>query len=552
MALVFGHGMLLELDRLGRGDWDYHVSQAQAAYTSLLDYGQLPGYDPYHCGGVSFHDNFQSRVFSPTFAFVLLFGPNLGTRLIQLLWLALGFEGMRRLALRLGAAPWGARFAALAVVGNGAILAQLAAGHFGSAPYLLWPLWLLALLEAERRPAHGMLAGGAWLALSYAEGGIDPLLHGAMMALVFCLARAVQARSAAPLRALGLLGLAALGLGAYLIVPSAAHLMGHPRPPIDPEQVPLSALPSLWLSPDLDLGRSFRFAGQRWRFHEYAAYVGPVFLAGLGYAAWRSVRMRERAALGWLLLALFWVVWTLGDFAAWSPWTLAHHLPVLSWLRASGRGMIPAIFCAALAIGLSLREERSARIACVLLGLNLLLVTPRVFDGTFSVPFEAAPDPVFTQRADVDHFALLDRQDESRMTQYVRQNRGALACYEPTTYDPGARLRYPKRAEQWLDPAVGTVRLASFSPNELVLELHSLSAPTTALLNLNYHQGWERADGVPVVSVHGRIATTVRPEDSRVVLRFRAHEVRLLLALSFAVLAALAWLRRREAQRPGS
>jgi hypothetical protein len=548
-ALLFGHGLFASPNKLGRGDWDYFVSHAQAAYTSLVHYGQLPLYSPYHCGGIALFENFQSRVYSPSFALVLAFGPNWGARLTMLVWLVLGYEGTRRFARELGAGSWAARLSALAVIGNGATLAQVAVGHFGSTPYLLWPWWLLALWRWERELARATLAGGAWLALSFLEGGIYPLLHGVLLAGAFGGVRAVRERRAAPVAALLAIGTAALGLSAFVLIPSQIHLAAHPRPAVDPEVVPVQALWPMLMSTDVDLHNSFRFAGQSWRWHEYAAYVGPVLLAVISYACVRS--LKDRRSAGWLLAALLFVLWALGDFAPYSPWALGHRLPLLSDLRASGRAMLPAIFCASIAAALVLRDGRVARAAFWLILVNLALVTPRTSYGTFVVPFDRGRDASFAQRADVDHFELLAARDYSRMTEFVRAGRGALRCYEPTMFRPGARARFPARAEYWLDPDAGSVRLVRWSPHELVVQARGVREPTTLLVNQNHHSGWTRSDGGPVVSRRGLLGTPVPAGDSSVVLRFSAAPFGWLCSASASVLLALlAWSRRSARRQP--
>lgn len=550
-ALSFGRGLFAQPDMLGTGDWDYFVSQAQAAYASVFEHGEFPLWSPYHCGGYALFENFQSRVYSPSFLLVLALGPNLGNRVVMLLWLALGFEGARRFARSLGASEWAARFAAFAFAGNGAVLAHMAVGHFGEMPYLAWPFWLMALREAEDRPARGALLGGLWLALSYVEAGIYPLVHGVLFALGWVLVRAVRMRSTKPLLALSRAGAASVALSAYVLVPSALHLVRNPRTFVSPETVPLHGLWTMLMSADLDLTRPFRFEGQRWGFHEYAAYVGPVFLLALALALGRAAREPRIAAL--LAAGVLFVLWVLGDFAPWSLHTLLHKLPVLSSMRASGRGILPALFCFAMAAALALdtlpHKERVALALTAALGASLLFVTPRALDKVFTLSLDAAKDQRFTQRADVRHFQLVATRNYSLMTSHVLRGRGALRCYEPTKFPKYARQRFPKGDEVWLDPALARdgVRTTAWSPQRLSYVLGDVPRETALRVNQNYHPGWVREDGGLVTSAEGTIATPVGPGTHEVTLRFEAPLFRALAALSLvSLLGLLLWLRREQ------
>ncbi|MEW6367449.1 MAG: hypothetical protein AB1714_22705 [Acidobacteriota bacterium] len=547
-ALLFGFRLFTDLDRLGLWDWDYFVSHATAAYKSVVEYAQLPLWTPFHCGGAPLFENFQSRVYSPSFLLVLLFGPNIGCRVAMWGFLVLGFEGTRRYSRSLGAGPWAARYAAVATVGNGAVLAHVSVGHFSVMPYVLWPWWLLALRKGEHDLARGALEGGLWLALTCAEGGLYPLVHGALFAAAVCGARALRGKSIRPLLSLLATGVTTLCMAAYLLVPSALHLLRSVRRPIVPEIVSVKGLVLMLLSTDLDFHRPVHFAGQCWGWHEYAAYVGPLFLALLCLPVFHAVKRRDLAVLGWLLAGLVSVGWVLGDFAPWSPWALGHKLPVLSSMRASGRGILPALFMFSIATSLSLGALGRRPWVTLALLVNLFLVTPRAVESVFVLRFTSERDDHFAQRSDIDHFLLLMLRGYSLMTDDVLRGRGALKCYEPVPVEGGARSRCSRCGEAWLEPEGRSARIIDWSPQRVTVELPDTTVPAMLLLNQNCHRGWVREDGVSVFDKDGLIATWVQPGDHRVVLRFEAPLFRWLCVLSLGSITALfvwvRWLRR--------
>lgn len=546
-ALLFGHGLFANLDQLGIGDWDYFVSHAQVGRTTLVEHGQLPLWSPYHCGGAALFENFQSRVYSPSFLLVLASGSNLGNRLAMLVFLVLGFEGARRFARAAGAGPWAARFVGFAAAGNGAVLSQMAMGHFGEMPYLLWPFWLLSVRTAEDKPFRGALTGGLWLALTYLEAGIYPLVHGVLFAGVWCGVRALRGRTLRPLIALAGVTMASLLLSAYVLVPSAVHMASNPRGTVSPETVPVKALFTMLLSTDFDWARPFRFDEQIWGYHEYAAYVGPVFLIAL-FACLARIR-KQRAIVGWLTGGLVFLGWVLGDFAPFSPWTLGHHLPVLGSMRASGRAIMPMLFCFSMAIALAIGTWRFAPYLVLALALNLAWVTPRALDNVFVLPVKAEREATFTQRAEVQHFRLVAKENLSRMTEDVLSNRGAVRCYEPTRFERGATQRFPHAGEVWLAPAQGQARTHLWSPNRLEIDVSGALTSSAVLVNQNYHSGWVRQDGAPVVAKERIIATPVPAGDGRIVLRFDAPLFKGLCALSLVSLLLLLLAVKREQPR---
>lgn len=550
VALVFGHALLVDMPNLGWGDWDYFTAQSLVARRSWLEYGQAPFWSPYHCGGAAITENFQSRAWSPSFLLVLGLGAWWGNRLWMLLALVVGFEGARRLARALGAAPWGALFAAFAVVGNGTVTARMAIGHFGDVPYLFLPWWLLAIDRAHREPARAALPAGLWGALAILEGGIYPLVYGTLIAGALTLIRTRTHRSARPLLGFGLALAATAGLAMHVLLPSTLFGLDALHRDVVPERVPLHVLGESFLSTDLAWSRLV-FPEQHWRWHEYVAYVGPVFPVALLLACLRG----DRRVWGWLLLALFFVGYALGDFAAWSPWTLLHRLPVFDAMRASGRALVPAILCASVAVALALDRWRLAAPAALALALNLALVTPGALRGAFTIPVPAIErDTTFTQRVDQRHYQLIFRSHHSLMTLDVLRNRGSLSCYEPIPPRQGARVLWPDHGELVLARTRGTARFLGWSPHRLRIALDGLTANGVLLLNQNYHRGWRSIDGRPLQEHLGVLAVPITPQDRSVELRFHPpgfFEGALVSMLSLLLLATPALRARMRRPVPG-
>jgi hypothetical protein len=548
VALVFGHGLLADVDKLGLGDWDYFTAQSVVARRAWLEYGQAPFWSPYHCGGVAITENFQSRAWSPSLLFVLGLGAFWGNRLWMLFSLAVGFEGARRLARAIGAGPWGAWFVAFAVAGNGAVAARMAIGHFGDLPYLFLPWWLLAIDRCHRDPVKGALASGAWGALMYLEGGIYALIYGALIAFAITIARSRSERSLRPLLGLGLALVSTAGLAMHVLLPSTLFGLDTLQRELLPETFPLGALREALFSTDL-VRSGLVFHAQRWRWHEYAAYVGPVLPLAIGLACLRG----SPRTWGWLLLALFFVSYALGDFAKAAPWTISHHLPLLRSLRASGRALIPAILCASLAVSTAIDRWRAAPLLAGALAISLALVTPAALHHAFTIAVPAIePDPVFTQRLEQRHYQLLFRSNYSLMTLDALHNRGSLSCYEPLPPHPGARVLWPEHGEVVLMGTRGSARIVAWSPNRLRIALAGITVPGELLVNQNYHRGWSAVDRRPIRDHFGVIALPVQPQDRVIELNFQPPAFYQGLGVSILSLLLLCWphVRGRHSRQP--
>jgi hypothetical protein len=544
-ALGFGHGVLVHPHHLGIGDWDYFTSHSLVAYKSWFEFGEAPFWSPYHCGGQAIPENFQSRAWAPSFLLVALLGVDWGNRIWMLVCLAVGFEGGRRWAMGLGASLWGSLFAAFAIAGNGAILSRIGVGHFSAMPYLFLPWWLLAMRSAADRPIHGALVGGLWGALCYLEGGIQPLVYGALIAAAWMTARAVAQRSWRPGFGLAVVVLATPLLCAHIAWPSVENLVQNARSNVAREAVSLAALPGIFLSTDMNWRGPVRFPGQHWLWYEYATYVGPIFFVGWFLALLRG----NRAVLAWSGLGVLFALYGLGDVHRAAPWSLGHELPLLRIMRVSGRAFIPAVMCWSLAAGLALDRWRFAPLITCGLALNLVLVSPTALRNAFHIPIEAHPEAEFAQRMDTRHFRLLATRNYSLMTLDVASNRGALSCYEPLRPARGAKARWPERGEVWLSGTRGRARISRWSPNALTLALHDIDSPGHLLVNQNHHFGWRARDGRPVTAREGVLSLPVGPDDAELHLRFHPPRFYEGLVLSLLVLAALLVARRR-CERP--
>ena len=87
-SLAFGWQLFGLWDRWGSRDWDQHLFFHEAPRKTIVEYGQIPLWNPYYCGGTILLGNPQSRCLAPTFPLVLAAGTVAGIKLDLLLHLA--------------------------------------------------------------------------------------------------------------------------------------------------------------------------------------------------------------------------------------------------------------------------------------------------------------------------------------------------------------------------------------------------------------------------------------------------------------------------------
>lgn len=557
---MFAHGLFRGLGKLGMGDWDYHRAWALFGRRTLLQYGQWPAWNPYHCGGAASASNPSTRMYSPSFLLTCVAGDDLGIRLWPLVMLALGFEGARRLAVRLGAGQKGSLLAALLVAGNGGVALHLAHGQLPQLPFLLLPWWLLGIQVSWTKLFSGALLGGAFGALACMEGGLYPLAYAGLLATAWSIRQAWIQRSMRPMLGVVSVGMATAGMAAVVLLPMASELgagLGVP----EPESIPLQALPRMLLGIHQRAFEANPIAGLPWAWHEYGIYIGVPGLAALVWGIWHGRSRREQA--WWLAAAAVFLAIGLGDFAVWAPWSLLHHLPVFDKMRASGRALQLTLLCSAMASapGFDVRP-RLAAVVLLLLGADLARIAGSNLGHAFVVPeprveLNRSLDSelpggtrAFRQVLDSRHRMTMTKRWFSTMTADVRANIGIIDCYDrvmPT--HRGAVQLWPERDEALVFPPGGRATITLWSPSELHLQLSDIRQPGLLVVNQNYHAGWESPDR-PTVDASDALAVEVRPGDGKIVLRFDWGLPLMGLGLGVITVLALALGVRREAAGP--
>jgi len=564
-----------DLDLYGGHDWDETSAHRLLTVKALLQFGQLPLWMPYACGGFSEWSNVQgaSNLVSPFLPFYLLLELRHALRVELLGSLLISAAGTWLLAGEFTRSASARALACLVFVVNGRFAMQAATGHLWHLQYCYvpWVFWAFERLLAERRLALGPLSvGGVALALMVYAGGIYPLPHTVVLLGVYALGRAAFEKSWQPVLGLTALGALSVGLSAPKLFAVLLDFTERPRLVPSTEAIDFAVLWQALVAPGQTPG-SAPIAVPEWGWHEYGMYIGwvPALLVLLGSLWWAP-----RRELALKLAGLVGLVLGFGAFHRFAPWTLLHQVGLFRSQHVPTRWLYPALLllgvAAAAAFGRSMAGLSQRRnVDLLLLGGCLLLAVD--IGGQASLPlghafwmrarpvqaatefeqYERAPRRLQYQRRDYAPEALpalLAGVGVLQCTMQASLNVWAPKAANGRPFGMGARGRdgADYRGEAFTASGAGTAKIVSFSPNEVVVEVTGARRGERLVLNQNFDPGW-RINGEPSEPYREAISALLTAPNGRVTFRFWPRGLGFGLAVLAFTLASLAFVYWRRA-----
>ncbi|QSQ11481.1 hypothetical protein [Myxococcus landrumensis] len=528
---------------------DSHLldSYEDASTRSVTDYGQLPLWNPWSCGGQYALGSPQTRSFAPTLVLSSLVGARRAEPLLLWTFLVLGMEGFFRYARRrvgsaLGALGGAPLFGLISFTALSWSIGWLNFAGFLLLPWLLHGTWL-----ATRGKLSGAAMVGGVFALLLGFGGTYPVpMYALFVALetgrsLYSLRGMPQRRRA--LWSLGLTACFTLAACAFRLWPLVETMRSAPRIMAGTPGKPLGLLVEMLLQ--LPARSGYSDPGN--------FYFAPVALVLVLPAL---VFARRRAAFPAIVAGLS--AWMAAGYTV-NPSLFAglRQLPIFGTFRYPERFLVPtAFFLAELAaLGLAVLLVRSWRsparwtwaavAACAVMlaswGLHV-----RAFDNLTRwaqmIPMPVEKEQPFAQ-------ARGNRWSQGHL---LALNRGSIACFEAWPVPMSPRLRGDLGQEEYLeDPGSGTARRVEWTPNRLTIDVDA-TQPAVLLVNQNWHPGWKSAQG-EVVSRDGLLGVQVPAGKHQVVLSFRPRSGiggMMVSTLAWVALGFLAWRERRGQRLP--
>ncbi len=560
-------------------DWYLFTHHLEVARRTFVEYGQLPVWNPYYCGGVPELGNLQASAVAPVNLLMAPFGTMPGMKLGLWLFWVLGQEGTYQYARHHGVRGIGGLVAAAAFAFSGRFASPVVNGHPMFFGFLFMPWIFLGLEKGVRSWWWGVL-GGLFMGWVFAKGGAVPTpMISVLLAIVMMImtGRAILQSDSCdyawyrPTLTIAWMALITCAVTAVRALPVVETLLEVPRTLQSTESYSLTDVAKMLFVQTPGPPESYNGTA--------TSYIG---LPVLGLAIYPLLFGDRRAGRAFFFVALCYMLAMGGE----SPLALYHglkSLPVYENLRAPFRYTNFIVFFLGIGAGHGitrleqqlvggfgrLRDEKWLSqwsygpsiyrglsvlvIGGVVAGLSVVVVSP-VFqfnkariDETFTVEWPRSYDRPFQQ--------TIGNRWHANVWPVV--SRGSLACWEAQPFFQSPALRADLEQEEFLkDETRGEVERISWSPHRIVLQVKA-DEKARVIVNQNKHRAWTSNLG-EVTSDRGRLAVDVPAGEHRLVIEFSDPLVyagfvisilTVLLILGFG--GRRLWLEWRDGQKDG-
>ncbi|MEK7774463.1 MAG: hypothetical protein AAB305_01085, partial [Candidatus Zixiibacteriota bacterium] len=277
LAIIYTFPFLIKLSWWGVRDWDLFTAIAAVPVRSVLEYGQLPSWNPWMAGGNILFHHPEVGVVSPFFVLNLLLGVVVGLKIQVLICYWLGFWGSYRMSRTLGQSPAASVLVAVAYFGSVHFAMHFAEGHMPFTHFAFLPWFVEGVIRSTDNKRYLLWAATALALMILGNGAAVPFLYTMTFCGLLFLLWDIKAGSARLLPKFVSAAVLGVGISAIKLVPMTLYLMENSWTGNPSESVPLSALGSIFFGWDHSLF-SQNFDGQIWAWHEYGAFLFPLTL----------------------------------------------------------------------------------------------------------------------------------------------------------------------------------------------------------------------------------------------------------------------------------
>ena len=526
VSLVYYYPILNSGNNLGIQDWDQNFAWTEYTRVSLLNFHQIPFWNPYKCGGSVHFANPQIPVISFQTLFALLFGTVRGIKLSIFFHGVIGFIGFYFLAKQYKLSHIGSLLASIIFSFSGITGSFLSTGMVVLTSFAYTPYILFCFNKGLHKGRWGIICG-ILFALSFYAGYHIPLLLGVYI-FVYTLVTSIVKRTFTPFKTLMIMVFTATFLMLPKLLLSGQLIIIYPHLTHDVSGYSIHDFFYYLLSQKQNLFREMNIQGfhlaDYYAIDENSIYVGILsFVLFLLFFVHNNKGVRNNFSLVFTLLIIFWIM--LGNAIYPSLYKVIQHLPVFSSFRVAQRFRFDFIIPFSLIIGLGLdnivrllqihKLARPISIMCLLviyvdltifsstnfLSKTLIIKNPesQLSRGDAFIQTEANNPDFEIQRTIqlpnqfLDSYIFMPLSYEYLK---IKQNQGVLECYDSIT--SGVRAvgiedeRY--QGEFYLLKSVHGVKVENifWSPNKLIFKITNAEKAMNNILiiNQNFYPGW--------------------------------------------------------------
>jgi hypothetical protein len=514
LSIVFCFPLFDQPNALGTNDWDQHLFYYGVVLKNVVEYGQMPFWNPWYCGGNVMWQNPQIALLSPVYPLTMIMSLQLAMKVNIVLHYWIGFVGMHLLLTRVIGLTFlpAVIYIATLVTCSGAPAIHLRVGHSVFLPGFYLPLQLYWFFTAFKTGEWKyVFLAAATLALMIFNGGTHILPMSIAAVGCFALITAIAWRDWRPLAFAAAFGIAGLVYSAPKLLPVIEYVTGGyfwdtRNPTEQPDLVTTDILKQTYLVATQDVGN--RLPMQRHGWHEYGNYIGLgsaiALIAGLIVVLVRRAPQHHWFGLALAVTTIFMFSLSLGEFSPAAPASLAHYVPLFSSFRIPSRYTIPFLQFAALTLAWAIRSlmtryptPRGVRVGigvvAVVASAHLIVTNQWNLKNVFTLaPFDTS----FSWR-DGPHQIATDGHSsaytpDSPMLRALMADRSFFNCYESLQLARGAGADRPQ-----VFGGGSSARVADldFTPNRLSFSVTEGAEPARVILNQNWAPGWSSSAG---------------------------------------------------------
>jgi len=341
LALAVTLPMLIHPTWWGVHDWPQFFSYYGVPRQAIVEYKELPGWNPYYYGGNIQWGHPDDPTLSPIFIPILIFGEVVGPKIDVILVLAGGMFCMWLLARFLSISAIGSLFASAVWGFNGWHAFHFAVGHMDHMTFLFQPLAVLFYLKAldDRRWAFGV---GAVVALMLLSGGPYPFTFTSILLVVLSLFYCARRNNWRPFTTAVLSLVIAAGLSAAKLVSMVEFTIL--SPPVEPDVSGIGPR-AVWRALfDPALGMWEPYAGTKYGAWEFAAFIGyiPAALCIIGVCA------RIKQVWPWVGVGIVFLIAAFGSTSPVNFFSLFTAPPGLSGMHVPFRFIVHSLLALAI------------------------------------------------------------------------------------------------------------------------------------------------------------------------------------------------------------
>lgn len=537
ISLMFVYPVFRNINNLGIHDWDQYLLYNGVPRWTILEFKQLPLWNPYYCGGNALLANPQSSFLNPLFIFVLIFGEVIGLKISIFIYLIIGLFGMFLLARYLKISLISSYLSAFLFMLSGSYAMHLSVGHTTWMQLALIPYVFLFYLKGLKEIKYIFLSA-LFMAFIFL-GGFIHLLPFIAFFLIFYSVLATfknwKKYRMKYLKNLIIIFLLFIFLSSIKLIPMLYFTQEYSFEKMDVQDNSFKKMIEALTFRDVESRMDYMYDydlngfGVAWGWHEYHSYIGllPLILFLVGFV----FLFRKEWPL--VSIAIIFFLMALGDNAVINIWELLRQLPFISNLHGPSRILIMFVFPVSLIIGKftsifenkkKLFKFRSRKFN--IFGLILILFVLSIFVDLFLVNASLFKHAFVVKPINIEKQEFTQITDNGNKAQYPTflANQGIVNCYE--------RVKPKLQAIPKFDSKTGTVytnyigeayilennkpqQITYFSPNKVKIKTNESG---TLVLNQNYVNGWRIKNNV-IKNVNGLIGAEVE-KDKEVVFYY--------------------------------